>query len=101
MKQAPMVAAPPPKQDILSGLVSSSTDFIEFVNSVNPTLLTSRYHYKNLRGEPFEDTYEETLFHVVNHGTYHRGQLIHMLRGVGVSSLTGTDLIHYLRSKRK
>ena len=64
-------------------------------------MLSGRYHYTNLRGEPFDDTYEETLFHVVNHGTYHRGQLIMMLREAGVTSLPGTDLIHYLRRQRK
>src|SRR5690349_8885314 len=97
VKQAPMVAVPPPKEEILEGLLKSSNDFVAFIKSINPSLLTSRYRYTNLRGEPCDDTYEETLFHVVNHGTYHRGQLIMMLREVGITSLPGTDLIHYLR----
>src|SRR5690349_560945 len=47
LKQAPMVADPPSKPEILSGLVSSSEDFISFVNSINPTMLSGRYHYTN------------------------------------------------------
>ncbi|HTF21317.1 MAG TPA: DinB family protein [Chryseolinea sp.] len=101
LKQAPMVAEPPSKVDILEGLMNSSKDFVMFINSVSPALLSGRYHYTNLRGESCDDTYEETLYHIVNHGTYHRGQLILMLRECGVSSLPGTDLIHYLRAQRK
>lgn len=101
LKQAPMVATPPPMTGILAGLVSSSKDFVQFVNSINPALLSSKYRYTTLRGEPAEDSYEETLFHVVNHSTYHRGQLVLMLREVGVTALKGTDLIHYLRANRK
>lgn len=101
LRQAPMVAEPPSKSEIIEGLVKSSTDFVDFVKSINPSLLSSRYQYKNLKGDPFEDTYEETLFHIVNHSTYHRGQLIHMLRDAGITTLPGTDLIHYLRAQRK
>ena len=101
LKQAPMVAQPPAKIDLLNGLLQSSADFVTFVKSKDPDFLSARYHYLNLRGEPFDDTYEETLFHVVNHGTYHRGQLINMLRDLGVLTLPGTDLIHYLRSQRQ
>ena len=100
LKFAPMVAEPPSKGEILDGLVKSSLDFVTFVKSINPAMLASRYQYTNLRGEPFNDPYEETLFHIVNHGTYHRGQLILMLREVGITALPGTDLIHYLRSQR-
>jgi uncharacterized damage-inducible protein DinB len=100
LKQAPMVADPPSKADMLDGLLSSSEDYVAFVGSVDPDFLSGRYHYTNLRGQSFEDSYEDTLYHVVNHSTYHRGQVILMLREVGVTPLPGTDLIHYLRSQR-
>ena len=101
LKQAPMVAQPPGKEHILDGLVQSSADLVTFVKSKDQAFLSARYHYFNLKGEPFDDTYEETLFHVVNHGTYHRGQLIHMLRDLDILTLPGTDLIHYLRAQRQ
>jgi uncharacterized damage-inducible protein DinB len=37
--------------------------------------------------------------HVVNHGTYHRGQLTTMFRQLGVEPPTGTDLIRYYREQ--
>jgi len=89
------------KSGSLDGLVRSSDDFVGFVRSVDESFLEKTYAYKNMKGEPFEDTYEETLFHVVNHGTYHRGQIITMLREAGVTTVTSTDLILYLRALKK
>ena len=37
--------------------------------------------------------------HVFNHGTYHRGQLINMLRQLGVEKLPQTDFIVWSRNK--
>jgi uncharacterized damage-inducible protein DinB len=97
IRNAPMSTMQLTKDEALDGLIKSSHDFIDFVKSKDGEFLASRYRYNNLKGEPFEDSYEDTLFHVVNHSTYHRGQLINMLRDLGITSLPGTDLIHFLR----
>ena len=39
--------------------------------------------FKNMRGDEFENTREEMLFTVINHGTYHRGQVTSFLRQFG------------------
>jgi uncharacterized damage-inducible protein DinB len=36
--------------------------------------------------------------HVFNHGTYHRGQLVTMLRQVGVTEIPQTDYIAFVRT---
>lgn len=89
------------KEESLAGLIVSSAELVSFVKSKDESFLKSTYAYKNMKGEPFADSYEDTLFHIVNHGTYHRGQIITMLRQGGITTLPGTDLIHYLRSLRK
>jgi len=89
------------KNEILAGLVKSSEDLAAFVRSKDDAFLSRKYAFKNLKGEPFEDPYEDTLFHVVNHSSYHRGQVISMLREAGVAKVPGTDLVHYLRTTRK
>lgn len=38
-----------------------------------------------------------TLMHVFNHATYHRGQLITMLRQAGVTKIPYTDFMGYVR----
>ncbi len=56
---------------------------------------TSRViEYKNLKGEPFARPVYRIVLHVVNHGTYHRGQIAAMLRQLGHVP-PYTDLIYY------
>ena len=85
----------------LDRFIQSSRELEEFVASRDEDFLNSEYAYKNLKGDPFTDPVMDTLFHVVNHSTYHRGQVITMLREAGVTQVVSTDLIHYLRSLKK
>ena len=89
------------KEGQLNGLVQSAQSILDLVKSKGEAFLSSLYSYTNMKGEPFTDSVEDTLFHVVNHSTYHRGQIISMLREEGVTNVVSTDLIHYLRSLPK
>jgi uncharacterized damage-inducible protein DinB len=55
--------------------------------------------YKTLDGRPFRSAFWEMLHHVVNHGTYHRGQVQTMLRQLGASPAKSLDLITYYRER--
>lgn len=46
-----------------------------------------------------ELTVAEIIQHTINHGTYHRGQLITMGRQAGLDSPPRTDFVHYVRQK--
>lgn len=48
-------------------------------------------HYKNLAGQPSALPMWQVISHVVNHATYHRGQITTMLRQLGYSPVA-TDL---------
>lgn len=50
--------------------------------------------YRNLSGMPQRQPLEVLFRHVINHSTYHRGQLVMMLRMSG-SEAPGTDLVHW------
>jgi uncharacterized damage-inducible protein DinB len=50
--------------------------------------------YHTLKGDPFEAPLHQMLRHVVNHSTYHRGQVVHMLRQLGAEGVS-TDLIRF------
>jgi uncharacterized damage-inducible protein DinB len=52
--------------------------------------------YRNLSGDPFTNRLLDVLLHVVNHASYHRGQLTTMIRQVGGAPVS-TDLIVYHR----
>lgn len=56
--------------------------------------LTNDIAYHTSTGHPFVNTVHDTLFHVINHSTYHRGQLALLFRQYGVEPLV-TDYIRY------
>ena len=53
--------------------------------------------YENLRGEKFRNSIGEIAMHVINHGTYHRGQLRGIAGVEGFDGFPDTDLILFLR----
>lgn len=68
-----------------------------YIKFIEGTDLSERVYYKNLKGDEFSNSYFEVLSHVANHSTFHRGQLVTMLRQVGVTQIPSTDLIAYYR----
>ncbi len=86
--------------DMLTGLISSSETLVNLVDSNGPEFLSRRLHYKTIKGVEQNDMVEDILYHVVNHGTYHRGQIVTILHELGVTELKGTDLILYVRSMK-
>ncbi len=53
-------------------------------------------HYTNTRGDAFRNSIRDILFHIINHSTYHRGQIAMVFRQEGLSPLM-TDYIFYRR----
>jgi len=53
--------------------------------------------YQNSEGTRFRNTVREIAMHVVNHGTYHRGQLRGLAESEGFEGFPDTDLIFFLR----
>lgn len=78
--------------------VNSSRQLLSFVELRGEAFIQSKISYKNLKGESFENEVEPLSYHLVNHGTYHRGQVTTMLRELGVTHLASTDIIFYLRT---
>jgi uncharacterized damage-inducible protein DinB len=53
--------------------------------------------YRNIKGEPGSQPAWRIALHVVNHASYHRGQVTTMLRQLGREPV-GTDLMAYYHS---
>ncbi|MEH6948948.1 DinB family protein [Bacillus sp. JJ634] len=54
--------------------------------------------YQNTKGDQFNNKIAEVVQHIVNHGTYHRGNIAAMIRQMGYEGVS-TDYIFYLRDK--
>lgn len=50
--------------------------------------------YRSIRGYDGVASVEQIVLHLVNHGTLHRGQVMGMIRQLGIVP-PGTDLMHY------
>ena len=55
--------------------------------------------YTSFAGEPFQRILSDALVHLVNHGTYHRGQVVTLLRQLGRSA-PSTDYIRWVDASR-
>lgn len=69
-----------------------------FIGSLTPAELQRVIKYRNTKGTPFEGVLEPMLAHVINHSTYHRGQVVTLLRQLG-ASVVATDLIAFHRER--
>lgn len=89
----------PSLKDACNGLLHQSMEWEPFINnSLNEAAIQSQLLYKNSKGDSFQQPVGEVLMHVFNHSSYHRGQLITMMRQLGETVIPQTDLIVFSRS---
>jgi uncharacterized damage-inducible protein DinB len=68
----------------------------EYFESLSSSQLSQTISYKNTKGEPWTDTVQDILTHVVMHSAYHRGQIASQMRASGLTPAY-TDFIHAVR----
>jgi uncharacterized damage-inducible protein DinB len=67
-----------------------------FVARLDDEKASSQFEYTTTEGKRHTSVYWQTLQHLVNHSTYHRGQIAALMRQVGAEPV-GTDLIAFYR----
>lgn len=87
-------------KDLSNELLNQNRQWQEWINNATDMALDHVFQYQNSKKEQFKQPIYQMLLHVFNHGTYHRGQLINMLRQLGVEKLPATDFIVYSRVRR-
>jgi uncharacterized damage-inducible protein DinB len=73
-------------------------DLNHFVAARDSAGLEQRIDYRNTRGDDFSNPLWEMLLHLVNHSTYHRGQVTTLVRQLGTKPVS-TDLINFYRQR--
>jgi uncharacterized damage-inducible protein DinB len=66
----------------------------EFLGMLTPLDLDKSISYVNQKGETWSYPLGQQMLHVVNHSTYHRGQVTTLLRQLGAEP-AGTDFLRY------
>ena len=75
----------------------TSEEFKSIVDAFDENNLNTNLDFKRLNGDPYSMPYYQLFAHVVNHATYHRGQLVTMLRQAGFNNVGATDLLGIYR----
>ena len=70
----------------------------EFIGGLTPERLSRAQDFRTLDGTPYSQPLWQMMQHLVNHGTYHRGQVTTMLRQLGAKPVS-TDLIAFYRQR--
>jgi uncharacterized damage-inducible protein DinB len=71
---------------------------LKFVRGLNQEDLDRVMEYKTMKFGVYRNPLWQSMLHLVNHGTYHRGQVTTMLRQLGVQPIL-TDLMHFYRER--
>ena len=71
-----------------------------FVDGLGDAGIARVFEYTLINGQPGASPFWQMLQHVVNHASYHRGQITTMLRQVGASPAKPMDLIAFYRTRR-
>jgi len=66
-----------------------------FLEKLTDTQLEQRIAYTNFKGERWEYSLGQMMQHLVNHSTYHRGQVITMLRQLGGKAISTDYLLYF------
>jgi len=71
---------------------------LAFAGKLTQEDLNRMMEYKTLKFGVYTNPLWQSMQHLVNHGTYHRGQVTTMLRQLGAQAIA-TDLMHFYRER--
>ncbi len=85
--------------EIVKGIHQQDKQWAEWIANTSENQLQHVFAYYSLKKEYFKQPLWQALHHLFNHSTYHRGQIVTMLRQLGVAKLPSTDFAHWIRKK--
>lgn len=85
--------------ELYNQLAKQNMVWKEWVDSAGPHQLTHVFAFVREK-EQYKMVVHDMLLHLFNHGTYHRGQLVTMLRQLGEDKIPATDFVVYCRQRK-
>ena len=78
-------------------LLHQSDAWYNWVSKMQDRMIAHEIIYYNTKKEPFKQPVSDILLHLFNHSTFHRGQLINIMRQLDLDALPNTDYINWCR----
>lgn len=85
--------------ELVKNVMHQSKQWHEWVINAQEHMFDHEFIYQNTKRESFKQPIYQMLLHVFNHGTYHRGQLVSIMRQLEVDAIPQTDFIVWSRKK--
>ena len=86
--------------DLVNELMQQGKQWETWIGNASELSLDHVFQYQNSKRELIKQPVYQVLIHVFNHGTFHRGQLINMLRQLGMEKLPATDFSLFSTSRK-
>jgi len=94
----PDAAECPDVESLRAKWAEQEARLLAFAGKLTQEDLNRVMEYKTLKYGVYRNPMWQSMQHVVNHGTYHRGQVTTLLRQLGAQPIL-TDLMHYYRER--
>jgi uncharacterized damage-inducible protein DinB len=89
----------PDVQTIRAHWLDLEKNVCRFLTDLGEAGITRVIEYKLLSGQPGASPFWQMLQHMVNHASYHRGQVTTMLRQLGAAPAKSMDMIGFYRER--
>jgi uncharacterized damage-inducible protein DinB len=86
------------KDDLIRIWLQSSADLQQFIQSLPEESYQQPVRF-SWQGVDWQMAFWQTFAHFINHATYHRGQLVTLLRQAGFTDFSSTDLATFYRQR--
>lgn len=83
------------REDLIDIWKTTSAEVKSFIENYPIENYTNEIYVRKPDGELSAMEFRKTFPHMINHATYHRGQLVTLLRQSGFLNLSNTDLFTY------
>ncbi|MGE5519907.1 MAG: DinB family protein [Candidatus Dadabacteria bacterium] len=85
--------------ELIYQILRQNREWQNYITDLQEHVFLHEFIYFNSRKEKFKQPIYQMLTHVFNHGTYHRGQIVTILRQLGIEKIPATDFIIWSRRK--
>lgn len=83
------------QQEVFQMGLNVSKDFLEFIEKQEEDFFNSICNFQNTKGTSYSIPVQQVIHHIMNHSTYHRGQITTLGRQAGFGEIKSTDYISY------